>query len=1077
MKKRKRKEADLPEKANKILNGILVVLILVAIKVWHLSVIQHDKKEEEAKRPQRRVIVERSERAAIYDRFGIPLAANKVQYNAAICYGPIRELPRTSWKKNEQGKRVKFSLRKEYIATLSKKLADELFLDAEWIEDLIHSKAAILGNVPCILKENITENQYFKLKMLEMEWPGIHAEIGAKRCYPLGEVGGEVIGYIGPISMQEYDSITKEMAALRQILNDYEDGEQEIALEGFRSVQEVAIRLEELEKKAYHINDFVGKAGVEATFDEALRGLSGKQIYLADIRGNFLRKLPGSHDPTPGSRLVLTLSAELQEYAQKLLASYDSEPPSSLPSVLKKRALIPENQPWIKGGAILAMDPNSGEVYAMASYPSFDPNDFIRAKNSPEFAEKNNRVKRWLETEGYLADVWDMKVPFSRPRYDEESYEETLELSWEAYLRFILPKSSAVRAVLEEKNTLGDSIKIQRKIDQLTTLFTEEKRSMDAAKILNFLYREGDSIPVEILTTLQDTEFLEARWQVIEAEALAIREELEPYFSTLPLNYEKLLLVDLYRLLADATYFSPYLTDLLGEMALSDYRDASARFVCVFQALQALVKEIFLENDFKGWREENFKDYLAERRKEEKEANKKYARPYVEYLEQARSTLFATFWEKNQWEFMTLLLTGKIEESDPALVPYTMGIKNWADELKAGAHQGLDWVHHFHKLCMATDDLEHKVVIYFLKTLRSFDQLSRPLLGRYSGLRGGKEKHLAAAFYPTYGFGFARSHAFRQATTIGSIFKLVPAYEALRQRYLGMKERGESIHDLNPLTIIDDKHRVWGKNNTWNVGFTLDGRPIPHYYRGGMLPRTEHSGVGKVDLVRALEASSNPYFAMLVGDVLDDPEDLCEAANLFGYGEKTLIDLPGEYAGRIPKDVSYNRTGLYTMSIGQHSLVGTPLQTAVMLSSIVNGGAVLKPQIVKEEPSEVRWRVFLPLQIQQMLLSGMRQVIFGEKGTARILKKQFDSHLISQIIGKTSTAEVMEKMSLDGNDSRLKLKHVWFGGISYELDNPAKPELVVIVYLRFGNWGWNAAPLAVEIIKKWRELKSKYQTL
>jgi len=373
-----------------------------------------------------------------------------------------------------------------------------------------------------------------------------------------------------------------------------------------------------------------------------------------------------------------------------------------------------------------------------------------------------------------------------------------------------------------------------------------------------------------------------------------------------------------------------------------------------------------------------------------------------------------------------------------------------------------------------TDLLDHRIVIGFLKTLRSFDQLNRPLLGRYSGLRGGKEHDLATAFYPGYGFGFARSHAFRQAATIGSIFKLVPAYEALRQKYLNLKERGESLLDLNPLTIIDDKHRVYGKNEIWNVGFTLEGKTIPMFYRGGRLPRTEHSGVGKVDLVRALEVSSNPYFAMLSGDILDDPEDLCHAANLLGYGEKTGIDLPGEYAGRLPLDITYNRTGLYAMSIGQHSLVGTPLQTATMLALIANGGDVLKPQIIKGSAPKVRWQVFLPSQIQDILLTGMRQVVMGEKGTARLIRKQFESALIKQIIGKTSTSEVIERMSLDGVNGQMKLKHVWFGGIAYESNDFSKPELVVVVYLRYGGWGKDAAPLAVEVVKKWREIKKKH---
>lgn len=1075
MRERRENPSKLPEKANKILNGILVVLILVVFKVWHLAILQHEKKQEEAKKPQRRVVVERCERATICDRFNVPLAINKVQYNAAISYGPIRELPRWIWKKNEGGKRVKCFFRKEYVSQLSEKIAGELHLDAERIEDLIHSKAAILGNVPCVVKENISEEQYFRLKMLEKDWPGIHAEIAARRCYPLGAIGGEVIGYIGPISREEYDKVTREMRFLREVQSSIEEGE---PLES--SIEEITARLEELEKKAYHINDFVGKTGVEAAYDDSLRGCSGKRIYLSDIRGKFLRELPGSEEPKSGNRLALTISSELQLYAEQLLAEYDSRPPSTRPAALKLSALIPESQPWIKGGAIVAMDPHSGEVYCLASFPRFDPNDFIRSGHEEEIALKNSAVNRWLETEVALANIWDMKTPHKRERFNLFQggfFEEKIELDWDAYLSFILPKKSQVREVLTVKSTVADAVFVQRKVEQLVSLFESEIYPITAAKVFDFLYHEGNETTIGVMSTLQEKEFLKERYAAVKEHSLKLKEELQPYFCSLHLNYDKLLLTDLYRIVVDARHFSPSLTDLLGKMTLKEYREASARMVSVAATVRTFVQELFREHDFKQWREEHFKEYLAKKRQEEKEEKRKYARPYIEYLNQIHQELFESFWSEYKWEFITLFLTGETELVRSELNPYLQSLGQWAKELQGGAHRGLEWVHHYQRLKKIGDEFNHKVFIAFIKTLRSFSELDRPLLGKYSGLRGSKEKHLAIAFYPTYGYGFSRSHAFRQAATIGSIFKLVPAYEALRQKCL------QQHRDLNPLTIVDDKHRIWGKSEGWNVGYTLDGRPIPMYYRGGRLPRSEHTGVGKVDIVRAIEASSNPYFSMLAGDILEDPEDLCKAANLLGYGEKTNIDLPSEYTGRIPIDVAYNRTGLYAMAIGQHSLVGTPLQTAVMLASFANGGDVLKPKIVKakidqgevrEVPSEVRWRIFLPKQIQEVLLSGLRQVVMGEKGTARVIRSEFDAALAQEIIGKTSTAEVIERMSLDGTNSRLKLKHIWFGGISYEGRDNSKPELIVVVYLRYGDWGRDAAPIAVKMVKRWREIKSQH---
>ena len=98
--------------------------------------------------------------------------------------------------------------------------------------------------------------------------------------------------------------------------------------------------------------------------------------------------------------------------------------------------------------------------------------------------------------------------------------------------------------------------------------------------------------------------------------------------------------------------------------------------------------------------------------------------------------------------------------------------------------------------------------------------------------------------------------------------------------------------------------------------------------------------------MRAIETSSNPYFSLLAAEYLKDPEDLIRAAKEFGYGEKTKITLPGEIAGNVPQDVVTNRTGLYATAIGQHTLVTTPLQTALMLGAIANGGKLLEPKIV-----------------------------------------------------------------------------------------------------------------------------------
>lgn len=67
--------------------------------------IQHDERLEQARKPQVRVVIEPAKRGTIRDRFNIPLAINKIQYNASILYSQIREIPSVVWEKKMERER------------------------------------------------------------------------------------------------------------------------------------------------------------------------------------------------------------------------------------------------------------------------------------------------------------------------------------------------------------------------------------------------------------------------------------------------------------------------------------------------------------------------------------------------------------------------------------------------------------------------------------------------------------------------------------------------------------------------------------------------------------------------------------------------------------------------------------------------------------------------------------------------------------------------------------------------------------------------------------------------------------
>lgn len=1131
---------NIPEKANRVLNVILLTMILIIVRIWHLAVIQYDSKMEEARKPQRRTIVEPARRATIRDRYNIPLAINKMQYNAAILYSQFRQIPAGRWVKDVNGKRVKQSKRKEYIAALARTLANELQLDPDRLEDLIYSKAALYYNLPFVIKEELSEREYYRLKMLEKDWLGVQVQRLPKRVYPQNRIGADIIGYMGAINRQEYEGILHKMKSLEAYVQQRDAGEDVALPEGLSTPSEARHRLRELQDLAYTANDYVGKTGIEGKFEEALRGFQGKKSYYSDSRGNFLRELPGSRDPVPGQRILLTISAELQAYAEQLLIQNERLREARIsqgnfqPNVMHK-------QPWLKGGAIVALDPHNGDVLALASYPRFDPNDFI-ASGQPELqAKKRANIAHWFESEDYIGQIWDQKRPLERERYDdsaEASYDEPLWLTWEHYINFILPPENPVRQRLAQIGSVKDAIELQRSFATLLMLSGQR----NAYWLLQALYPDEGHEPHGKCMPNNVRRSIEERLKEYAPAVDQLKKTLNKYVADLPRHYDKTLLVDLCRIAVRDDRFTPRLIEAIGKQSLTQYRNASAAMAAIEPLVRTMSKTIYSDHDFKEWRKLNEQNFLKEKRAEEKRTLR-YPKPYIDYLDQQENQRFEEFWGTNRWRILMAFLLGM--KSLDGLQDYQDYFTTWHKELSQGAHQASPWGDAYRTLQNSLGNMPAELAISYLQTLRGFHQLDRSLLGQYRHLRKqddkSLEKHLAAGFYPLYGYGHGRSYAYRQATPQGSLFKLVTAYAALVQRYRELAPHVPSQGNLNPLEIVDVTQR---KGRELYLGYHADGTPLPQHYKGGRLPKSALASIGKVDLLYAMEMSSNPYFALLAGDVLHSPDDLADAARAFSYGSRTGIDLLGEIAGSVPTDLKENRTGLYSFAIGQHSLVVTPLQASVMVGAIANGGRILKPKIVKltagvqragEEacflscsphfpyqeslasvgvdfplftrilrnesssqvkltPTVTRRELFLPNIVRRTLLDGMHRVVEkmqqgGIIGLSRFYRDYPEAisdylELKDRLIGKTSTAESMEHMDLDPVHGVNMYTHVWFGGIAFDPDADTeeaylirdqfgRPELVVIVYLRFGRFGREAAPLAAQVVKKWHEIKSR----
>lgn len=182
---------------------------------------------------------------------------------------------------------------------------------------------------------------------------------------------------------------------------------------------------------------------------------------------------------------------------------------------------------------------------------------------------------------------------------------------------------------------------------------------------------------------------------------------------------------------------------------------------------------------------------------------------------------------------------------------------------------------------------------------------------------------------------------------------------------------------------------------------------------------------GLVDIREAIAVSSNIYFYTVGGGYGNQqglgPTRIKKYLELFGWGEKTEIDLPGEYKGFVPspdwkkqvKKESWWDGDTYNLSIGQSDLKVTPLQIANAYCSIANGGTLYKPYVVsqivdnsnntKEETKpEVLRKNFIDQENLKIVQEGMRQgVLYGSSVSLNRLKVD--------VASKTGTAETSKK--------------------------------------------------------------------
>ncbi len=182
---------------------------------------------------------------------------------------------------------------------------------------------------PILLKSDVDKDVLAALAMDAQGFPGVDIETNVQRRYPYGDLGAQLLGYTGEVTPND-------------IRNDV--------------------------KKELLLGDYIGKMGIERTFDANLRGQNGTGYVEVDAMGRR-RKVEGNErllgyvsqkEPTQGNNLTLTIDADLQAAAGHAMRSRGFE------------------------GSVVALDPRSGEILALVNFPSYNPGDISGREINPK---------------------------------------------------------------------------------------------------------------------------------------------------------------------------------------------------------------------------------------------------------------------------------------------------------------------------------------------------------------------------------------------------------------------------------------------------------------------------------------------------------------------------------------------------------------------------------------------------------------------------------------------------------------------------------------------------------------------
>ncbi len=294
--------------------GLAAVVLLLALggRLFQLQVVSGDEYARRAAADRTAEVPLPAPRGLIFDRAGRPVAVNMPSWTVNVRPADLPDQQRISVLARVA------RLTDANLTTLRSRLS--AFRGSPF--DLVPIQRGVTREAALLLAEEA------------QELPGIVVEVEPIRRY-LDEAGAangtllsHVIGYTGPVNREE---------------------------------------LAALEGRGYLRNDVIGKAGIEASFEDELRGTYGAQLVERDASGRLQQVIDTLRAPEPGTNLMVTIDAETQRLAEKAL-TWGMEVAN------------------VSQGVTVVMNPQTGEILAMVSLPAYDNNKFATGISADDYA-------------------------------------------------------------------------------------------------------------------------------------------------------------------------------------------------------------------------------------------------------------------------------------------------------------------------------------------------------------------------------------------------------------------------------------------------------------------------------------------------------------------------------------------------------------------------------------------------------------------------------------------------------------------------------------------------------------------